>query len=163
MSSSNSLANRDFKISANIKLPTINLPTFSVSYDTWVCFSDIFKSIIHENERISEIQKFYYLKSCLKEKAATIIASLETSSNNYQVTQELLEDRFNNHIFIVESHTKALLEIPSVSKEFSIRALLDHVQKHFRALEALKVPVDKWDTTLMLLIKSRLIQFNQDK
>ncbi|XP_051168523.1 uncharacterized protein LOC127286209 [Leptopilina boulardi] len=156
-------SNRSQNITPQIKLPTINLPTFSGSYDTWLGFSDTFKSIIHQNEKIPTIQKLHYLKSCLKDEAAAIIDAIETSSTNYQVAWDLLEERYNNRRFIVESHTKALLELPASTKEFSIRAILDHVQKHVRALRALNIPVDNWDTILISIIKGKLNQFNRDK
>lgn len=39
--------------------------------------------------------------------------------------------------------------------------MLDHVQKHVRALRALNIPVDTWDTMLIAIIKSKLNQFNE--
>ena len=148
--------NEGLAIANNIKLPTINLPTFSGSYDTWLGFSDTFKSIVHDNKNIPDIQKLHYLKACLYDEAATVISSIETSSANYKVAWNLLKDCYDNRRVIVESHTKALLEMSSVSKDFSIRALLDHVQKHMRALRALEQPVDQWDTMLITLIKGKI-------
>ncbi|XP_043479886.1 uncharacterized protein LOC122509722 [Leptopilina heterotoma] len=143
-------------IFSNIRLPTINLPTFIGTYDTWLGFSDTFKSIVHDNPKIPQIQKLHYLKSCLKDEAADLIASLETSSDNYTVAWNLLKDRYDNKRVIIENHTRAIIQAPVTSKEFSIRALLDHIQKHLRALRALGQPVDKWDTILLLLIKDKL-------
>lgn len=35
-----------------VKLPTIKLPKFSGSYDTWLEFHDTFSSLIHNNDEI---------------------------------------------------------------------------------------------------------------
>ena len=43
-----------------------------------------------------------------------------------------------------------------MSKEFSVRTLLDRVQKHIRALRALGESVDTWDTLLIIIIKGKL-------
>lgn len=161
--SANTSVNEENTISANIKLPVINLPTFSGGYDTWLGFSDTFNSIVHENNKIADIQKLHYLRSCLQGDSAEVIAALETSAANYAVAWKLITDRYNNPRYIIESHTKALIELPNVSKDFSIRALVDYVQKHMRALTALKVPVDKWDTILILIIQSKLNHVTREK
>ena len=51
---------------ANVtNLPSINLPTFSGNYQEWLSFHDLFSCMIHENESLSDIQKFHYLKLSL--------------------------------------------------------------------------------------------------
>ena len=91
----------------------------------------------HDNDEIPTIHKFYYLKACLKGEAAEVIASLETTNENYPVAWELLKNRYDNRKFIVEGHVRALFEVPCISKEVSVRNVLDNVQKHVRALKAL--------------------------
>lgn len=150
-------------IISNIKLPTINLPTFNGSYETWLGFSDTFKSIVHDNDTIPATQKLHYLKSCLNNEASEIIHSLEISAENYTVAWDLLSNRYDNKKVIIESHTRALLQTPQVSKDFSLRSLVDHVQKHLRALRALKESVDSWDTILVLIIKDKLTNAIREK
>lgn len=48
-----------------IKLPTIQLPKFNGSFETWLDFHDCFEIMIVKNENIGDIQKFHYLKSCI--------------------------------------------------------------------------------------------------
>ena len=57
---------------------------------------------------------------------------------------------------IIESHAKSLMDLQPTSKEFSVRTLLDRVQKHIRALRALGESVDTWDTLLIIIIKGKL-------
>ncbi|XP_033222615.1 uncharacterized protein LOC117176472 [Belonocnema kinseyi] len=147
----------------NRKLPELKIPTFSGSFDTRLGFYDTFNSMIHTDEALPQIQKFHYLKGCLIGDAANIIASLETTSENYSVAWELLKARYHNKKFIVDSHVKSLFEIPCVSKEFSMCALFDMTQKHLRALRALSVDVDKWDAILIHLIKWKLNSYLRDK
>lgn len=45
----------------SIKLPQIQLPKFSGSYDNWLEFRDTFDSLINGNNAITPIQKFHYL------------------------------------------------------------------------------------------------------
>lgn len=62
-------------IQGNIQLPKINLPEFNGAYDHWLRFHDTFKLLIHNNSSLNRIQKFYYLQSALKGKAAQVIQS----------------------------------------------------------------------------------------
>ena len=144
-------------------LPKLSLPNFSGSFDTWLGFRDTFNSMVHNNAQVPDIYKFHYLQSCVKNEAAEVIASLETSSANYSVAWKLLSDRYDNRKFIVEIHVKALFEVPSISREFSVRSLLDNVQKHLRALRALEYPVDQWDILINHLIKEKLNNYTREK
>lgn len=53
-----------------IRLPKIELPTFSGAYNEWYPFFDTFNSLINSNNQLNDIQRFYYLKSSLKGEAA---------------------------------------------------------------------------------------------
>lgn len=50
-----------------------------------------------------------------------------------------------------------------MSKDFSIRFLLDTVQKHLRALRALQIKTDDWDLLVINLIKRKLNLYNREK
>ena len=55
-----------------VKYPDLKIPTFSVSFDTWLSFFDSFNSMIHSDLDLQTIQKYHYLKSCLAGNAANI-------------------------------------------------------------------------------------------
>ena len=138
------------------RLPFLSLPTFTGTYETWLGFYDTFKALVDDRTDIKDVEKLVHLKGCLQEGAAEVIASIETSSDNYKVAWKLLKERYENKKLIIESHAKSLMDLQPMSKEFSVRILLDRVQKHIRALRALGEPVDSWDTLLILIIKSKL-------
>lgn len=73
-----------------IRLPTIKLPTFDGNYSNWLEFHYTFNSLIHNNEGLNNINKFQYLKLSLTGQAASLIESLEISSNNYDVAWILI-------------------------------------------------------------------------
>ncbi|XP_033231521.1 uncharacterized protein LOC117182536, partial [Belonocnema kinseyi] len=119
--------------------------------------------MIHNDPDLPTIQKFHYLKGCVTGDAANIISSLETSTENYKVAWDLIKNRYHNKKFIIDSHVKSLFEMPCMSKDFSIRALYDKTQKHIRALRALSVEVDKWDSIIIHLIKGKLNNYIIEK
>jgi len=75
--------NRDSRIC----FPKIDLPYFSGAYEDWYTYQNTFEKSIHNNNNsFTAVEKFHYLHSSLKERAAEIIKSLETTTNNYQET-----------------------------------------------------------------------------
>ena len=59
--SAKSVASTEVNILNNVKLPPLNLPSFDGSFDEWLFFRDNFNSIIHNNESLTNVQKFHYL------------------------------------------------------------------------------------------------------
>lgn len=130
--------NRDNNV--NMRLPRIDLPTFSGAYEDWRPFRDTFYSMIHENTALPMIQKMHYLKAALRNKAADVISALEMSAENYLEALAMLDERYDNQRVIVQKHIKAMFEHPILHKEnhADLRQLLDTVSKHLRALKVLK-------------------------
>lgn len=106
----------------NIRLPKLNLPTFSGKYDEWFPFFDSFNSIIHLNTSISNVQKLQYLKSSLTGDASNVISALEISELNYEVAWGLLKERYDNKRLIVHTHLKSIMDLPPLTKEDSTKA-----------------------------------------
>ena len=50
-----------------------------------------------------------------------------------------------------------------ISKKFTVRSFLDQIQKHIRALKALKESVEGWDTLLVVIIKEKLNSVLREK
>ena len=65
------------------KLPKLTVPMFRGDLTSWTTFWDSFKSTVHENDAISKVDKFGYLKSLLEGTAARSIQGLTLSEANY--------------------------------------------------------------------------------
>ena len=145
-------------VEPQLRLPRINLPTFSGSYHEWHSFYDTFDSVVNKNSNVPDIEKFIHLKSALKDQAAEIIESLEVTAEKYVEAWEMLKNRYDNKRWIIQGHIKAIFELEPMQKECykSLRTLLDGVQKHLRALKALKRNTDKWDDLLIHIVVSKI-------
>ncbi|KYN07165.1 hypothetical protein ALC62_01874, partial [Cyphomyrmex costatus] len=119
----------------------------------WFPFYDSFNSIIHSNASISDVQKLQYLKSTLTGDASGVISALEISAANYQIAWDILKERYDNRRMIVHTHIKAILDLPSLTKEDSteLRRIADGAIRHVQALKALKCPTAHWDDLLVTL------------
>lgn len=141
-----------------VKLPTIQLPKFGGSYETWLEFHDTFSSLINDNEQIDDINKFHYLRASLEGSAAVVIQSIEFSASNYPIAWNLLCDRFDNKRLLVQNHVSALFNIEPITKESSInlKNLIDQMNKNLRSLESLGEPVQQWDTLIIFMVTNKL-------
>ncbi|XP_071642942.1 uncharacterized protein [Temnothorax longispinosus] len=153
-----SRASHTSESSAQIRLPKINLPEFSGNYEGWFPFFDTFHSMIHANESLDDIQRFQYLRASLTGDAKNIISSLEISAVNYGVAWSLLKERYDNKRVITQIHIKAIMELPSMSRENAceLRQIADGGSRHVRALQALKRPISHWDDLLVHILSSKL-------
>lgn len=141
-----------------IKLPTVKLPEFSGCFAEWLSFRDTFKTIIHENGNLTEIEKLYYLRSTLKDEALRAIESLTVASNNYKAAWELLQRRFENKRLIVQAHVRNILNVANVTKSDALllRRLLDTVVSNLESLKVLGIPVENLDVFIVTLITEKL-------
>lgn len=139
-------------------LPKIKLPEFFGSYELWLQFSDIYKSLIHNNTSLNSIEKFWYLKSCLKGDAAKLLLSLEVIESNYNIAWDMLCQRYENKRVIIQAHMKSFFEVQPITKEshVSLRGIIDNANLHLRALKSMGLPVDQWDCFVIFHIASKL-------
>ena len=73
------------------KLPKLTLRPFNGDVTQWLTFWDSFKSAVHENEAISDIDKFNYLRSLVEKSAKEAISGLTLSSANYREAIAILQ------------------------------------------------------------------------
>ncbi|CAI6376545.1 unnamed protein product [Macrosiphum euphorbiae] len=141
-----------------IRLPPISLPEFDGDYKKWLNYRDTFDSFVHGHKDLSDIQKLHYLKSSLRNEAAQVIESLETTAANYLPAWEQLRERYDNHRKMVGGHIHALCSMPSITKvsSASLRSHQNGINSHLRALTALKLPVEHWDAIIIHLMVEKL-------
>lgn len=60
----------------NTKLFTINVPTFNGSYQDFRPFIQLFDSLIHNNNKLDDVQKFLYLQNFLREEPHDLFKNL---------------------------------------------------------------------------------------
>lgn len=141
-----------------VTLPPVTIREFCGNYEKWTSFRDAYVSLIHNNTNLARIQKFFYLKSVLKDDALKIIESLEVSDVNYDTAWDLLNERFDNEKLIIKTHVKQIFSLPNIVKDsnVSLRGFIDTFQTHFRALKNLNEPVDSWNSIILHLLSEKL-------
>lgn len=140
------------------RLPNLELPKFNGNFEKWSQFFETFQTLVHNNQHLDTIQKFYYLLDSLEGPARELLDCLEIKRDNYAVALGLLENRYQNKPVIIQKHIKALVDMPPVSNALPnlSRTINDSIEKHVRALKALGEPVEQWDRLLIFILSRKL-------
>ena len=146
------------KVTSQIRLPKLNLPTFDGNVLCWQEFWDIFKSSVHEQE-IPDITKFSYLKGSLRGRAANAIHGISITSDNYHTTIELLKERFGKGEVIIETLYSQLQHMPTATNRISdIKSTYENVEKILRQLESQKEDINNQKVLVQQILSKFPIQ-----
>ncbi|XP_058816984.1 uncharacterized protein LOC131680281 [Topomyia yanbarensis] len=143
---------------SQVRLPDVKLPVFNGNLDTWLNFHDLFVSLVHSSVELSNIQKFYYLRSTLLGDALKLIQTIPISANNYPVAWNLLVDHFQNPARLKQSYVDALFEFPSIKRESAaeLHSLVEKFEANVKVLQQLGEKVQFWDILLIRMLNIRL-------
>jgi len=142
-----------------MRYPPCDLPTFDGDWQQWLSFIDTFNSMLHnEHSNLPLVQRFHYLKLCLKDEVSDVIKSIPATPENFTRAYNLLINRYDNKRGIVQSYIRALLDTPRVvaPSHSALQNLLHHIVSNINALRSLHQPVEHWDAWLITLLCSRM-------
>ena len=66
-----------------MRLPQLEVRKFTGKIHEWTEFWDSFNSAIHENESLSKVDKFTYLRAIVEEPTKSAIAGFSLTEANY--------------------------------------------------------------------------------
>ncbi|XP_041564894.1 uncharacterized protein LOC121467521 [Drosophila elegans] len=120
------------------ELPKIHIKSFSGDYKEWPAFKNIFESTIHSRQLLTEIQKFYYLKTYITGEAADLIRHMPITDATYESAWNCLIERYNRPRHIVNTLLDTFVNLPSTSRaDVSIlRKVTDGDTEIVRGLDA---------------------------
>ena len=141
-----------------MRLPKLQMPTFTGAHNNWVSFSDLFQAAVGSSSLLSDSERLNYLKACIKRDAAKIISSLRITDANYPIAWQLLKHRYDKTRSIVHAHSQAIWSQSSMKVESGsgLGKLYETTNEHPGAVEALGQPVNIWSAVLVLCIADKL-------
>jgi len=141
----------------SINLPKLSLPTFSGDVLSYFDFKESFSVAIGKS-KITNIEKFQYLKSVLKGEALTLLDGLLLSDDNYDAALELLDNRYGSKRRVMRAHIRSMIQIapPNMRNIVSLRGFVDSINKHMRGLKSLNVTSDNYSVFLSEILLSKL-------
>ena len=146
-------------VSVNCKLPDLELPVFKGQPLKWRSFWDQFEVAIHQNDSLSDINKFNYLKCFLTGEVLSSISGLALTSENYKGAVDILKKRYGNpRVVLITAYMEALLRLSKVKgKDISgLRKLFNEAEKCSRSLSPLKVETSTYGSLLLPLLKDKV-------
>ena len=155
----NSTHNRNETIAVEARLPKIDLPVFSGDYVSWISYKDMFVSLVHNNQALSNVQKYYFLRSSCSGIPLDIANEYPASDASYSLAWNALNNRYHNKRKIVDMVMKKLFSIPSCDGSAeSIQILLDTTRNSIALLRTLGVNSNGWDAILIYMSVNKLDQ-----
>ncbi|XP_061704588.1 uncharacterized protein LOC133515953 [Cydia pomonella] len=148
----------DIKTVMDVKLPRLELPKFSGLYEEWQAFEDIFTSIIHNNQSLSDVQRFYYLKSCLIGEASTTLKHYKVVEKNYRPAWDTLKKRYSHKRLVVNAILKRLFSSKKMLSQSPslLKTLVDNMKECLHSFKGLSINTDAWDPLLIFLATQKL-------
>lgn len=99
-----------------VRLPEIPLPTYDGDIYKWPLFSDRFTAMVDHRSDLSDIDKSYYLMSCLKGNAAEALRGIPVSGLTYRLAWSTLKTQFDKPRLVAGSLVDNLFNAPIVVK-----------------------------------------------
>ena len=106
-----------------VKLPKLEVRKFNGKSEEWQEFWDSFQSAIHQNDSLSDVDKFSYLKGLITGSAKATISGFALTSLNYASA------------LIRRAHISELLNVQAVLSAHDssrLRAFFDTIETHYR-------------------------------
>lgn len=144
--------------SQSAKMPEIVIEKFTGEQKNWASFYDIFQALVLNNTDLDDVQKLIYLKSSLRGEPLKLIETLSITSTNLKIALDALKDRYQNKLASIYAHIKALVEMPSISKnnQNGLREFILAIKQNRDSLRNLQVPIDQWDLILVYILSQKL-------
>lgn len=140
---------------SRVRLPKVNLPSFSGDYMHWQSFNDAFKTI-DKDTALTPSQKFQYLKGCLTGQAELLVRHLSITDENYTKAKEELEKTYHNKRLLFSQQMNAFLLQPELKSENinDIRQLLSFSRATMHVIE--KLDVERSEAIFVHIILQKL-------
>lgn len=128
--------------SHSVRLPEIPLPQFSGDLADWPVFRDRFVALVDSRSNVSNIEKFYYLLSCLELEASEVVKGITVSNETYPLAWKALVERFDKPRKLASFILDTILSAPMIQQESasSLNKFLNVFDENIGILESLEIP-----------------------
>lgn len=143
---------------ADVRLPRLELPTFSGNYEDWLPFYNLFISSVHNKSNLEPVQKLHYLMKAVTGDAYNQIKNLTLTSANYEKALDILKEQFDHKRKVAHTYMRKLLEYKSMSSENAkdLRDFISNIKDCKASLQILGLPVGEWDYILLYCLQSKI-------
>lgn len=98
-------------------LPKIQLPEFSGDIRQWETFYAMFKSLIHDNNALNNLDKVHYLVGRLKGSALGICSGISPTGENYEIIWNALIAKYQDKRLLASNYLDQIFNFRPLSAE----------------------------------------------
>uniref|UniRef100_A0A146L5E8 DUF5641 domain-containing protein n=1 Tax=Lygus hesperus TaxID=30085 RepID=A0A146L5E8_LYGHE len=132
-------------------LPKIPLPKFDGQILNWPKFRDTFTSLVHNNDKLTDIRKFYYLTSTLVDEAESVLKHISLEEKNYKLAWQTLSGAFENKRLLGTAYLNQILSFKPMQSRPTIEMLKTFLAKICDNVAAFKLLGIEDETSFILL------------
>lgn len=145
-------------MAADIRLERISPAKFNGDYSKWSEWRSMFESLVHNNEALSNAQKFHYLKQSTGGDAERLLGGWQTTGENYVPAYDSLVELYDNQYRIVMAHLDELFKMETNARETyeGLRKLIDTANRVTRQLGVIGCPVEQWSHIIVYMFITRM-------
>ena len=134
-----------------VKLPQLQLPTFSGDPRYWSNLWDMFSSVVHDNEELTRIQKFTYLRGQLQGDAYKLVEGFAVESASYLPAIEALQTTFGHPDRVKAAYVVQFNELsPPKMQVDDIKRFYAEVESVMRSLNTQEVTLEEFCVVSLL-------------
>lgn len=147
------------------KTQRIPLPEFDGTPEKWIKFRDMFKSLVHDSDAYSAIEKFHYLQASMKIPASesNVLNIFPHTADNYEKAWKAVCDRYNDKRKLLNHHLTSLFAIKKMTNDSAaeLRRIIDSFESHISALAQLGFKfseADAYPNLIFVFLVSRCLE-----
>lgn len=139
------------------RLPKLVIPTFDGDLSSWTAFYECFRSLIHENGDLTNVDKMHYLMGALTGSAKTLFSGLPPTGENYDIIWKKLVEKYQDNRKLAAAYLDAIVGFKTLQFESAnnLDLFLDKFDSSVSAFKKLDIG-DFFDFTLAHLALSKL-------
>ncbi|XP_024877306.1 uncharacterized protein LOC112458103 [Temnothorax curvispinosus] len=140
------------------RLPDISIPSFKGVYEAWPTYRDLFKAVIYDSQRLTDVEKLHYLRLSLEGTPAQLISGLPLTADSLKPSWEMLVDRYENKRLLIQSYLDQLFasSTPVQKNAAALDKLLNTFKEGIKGLQSLGVSQDLGDCVLVYQLSRQL-------
>lgn len=154
----NNQGNNRPNIGNDVRLERITPDIFHGEYSKWKEWKSMYEGLVHNNQHITDTQKFHYLLRAVQGSAAQIVCGWQAIGENYAEAYNSLLAVYDNEYRIIMAHLEELQNMPKLELEShdSLRSMVDGTNRVIRQLRVAGSPVEHWDQIIVHALISRM-------
>ncbi|GIY28922.1 uncharacterized protein CDAR_621401 [Caerostris darwini] len=147
-----------FGTTSDFRMSRLNIPVFYGDYNQWLPFKDLFKSVVHNNKTLTNIQRFQYLLGLLGEGPMAVIQHIPVTNDSYEDAWTKLMNRYDKKKQIVNNLLATFFSHHSIShvNASNLRLLADNSEQVVRGLKCVDRKATEPDVWIICMLLNKV-------